>query len=90
MRHHREVTVLDVRRADEFGPSHIDGAVNVPLHDVLERLDEIPSGELWVHCAGGYRASIASSLLAAAGHHVVAVDDSFANAAETGLSLVAG
>lgn len=90
VRHHREVTVLDVRRADEFGPSHIDGAVNVPLHDVLERLDEIPSGELWVHCAGGYRASIAASLLAAAGHHVVAVDDSFANAAETGLSLVAG
>ena len=36
-----------------------------------------PAGEVWVHCAGGYRASIAASVLDAAGRRVVAVDDSF-------------
>ena len=88
VRHHRHVAVLDVRRASEFTESHIDDAVNLPLHELLERLTEVPAGEVWVHCAGGYRASIAASVLAAHGHHVVAVDDSFEeHAAAAGLPL---
>ena len=77
VRHHREVTVLDVRRANEYADGHIADAVNIPLHELLQRVDEVPSGEVWVHCAGGYRASIAASVLDAAGRRVVAVDDSF-------------
>ena len=71
------VAVLDVRRGSEFRRRHIDGAVNIPLHELLARVDEVPAGEVWVHCAGGYRASIAASVLAAHGIHVVAIDDSF-------------
>jgi rhodanese-related sulfurtransferase len=41
-----------------------------------------------VHCASGYRASIAASVLDAAGRKVVAVDDSFENASEVGLALL--
>ena len=89
VRHHRPVQILDVRRAHEHKESHIDGAVNVPIHEVLLRLDEVPAGEVWVHCAGGYRASIVASILAANGHRVVAVDDSFGeHAAASGLPLV--
>ena len=63
--------------------------MHVPLHDLLHRLDELPSGEeLWIHCAGGYRASIASSILSAHGHKVVHVDDSFDRAASVGLPVV--
>ena len=88
VRHHRRVAVLDVRRASEFAASHIDGAVNIPLHELLGRVDDAPSGEVWVHCAGGYRASVAASVLAAHGHHVVAVDDSYdEHAAPSGLPL---
>ena len=88
VRHHRQVTVLDVRRASEFDDGHIDGAVNIPLHELLARVEEVPAGEVWVHCAGGYRASIAASVLAARGIPVVAVDDSFGeNAAGSGLSI---
>ena len=87
VRHHREVVVLDVRRPGEYGESHIDAAVNVPLHDMVRRADDVPVGEVWVHCAGGYRASIAASMLAAAGRTVVAIDDSFDKAAESGLPL---
>ena len=42
--------VLDVRRDDEWAAGHIPGALHVPLHDLLHRLDEIPRQQLWVHC----------------------------------------
>ena len=88
VQHHRQVTVLDVRRSSEYDDGHIDGAVNIPLHELLERVDQIPAGEAWVHCASGYRASIGASVLAAHGVPVVAVDDSFdENAAASGLTI---
>jgi hydroxyacylglutathione hydrolase len=88
VRHHRPVTVLDVRRADEYAAARIDGAVNIPLHELPTRLADVPDGEVWVHCAGGYRASVAASMLDAAGVKLVAIDDSFDNAREVGLHLV--
>jgi glyoxylase-like metal-dependent hydrolase (beta-lactamase superfamily II)/rhodanese-related sulfurtransferase len=81
--------ILDVRRGAEYDAGHIDGAVNVPIHTVLSHLESIPHKKLWVHCAGGYRASVVASILAARGHDVVAVDDSFdENAAKAGLPVV--
>ena len=88
VRHHRHVEVLDVRRADEFAGARIDGARNIPIHELPARVAEVPSAEVWVHCASGYRASIAASVLDAAGRKVVAVDDSFENASEVGLALL--
>ena len=88
VRHHRDVVVLDVRRADEHDAARIDGAVNIPLHELLHRLADVPAGEVWVHCAGGYRASVAASVLDAAGRSLVAIDDSFDNAEKVGLHLV--
>ena len=88
VRHHRPVVVLDVRRADEHEKAAIDGAVNIPIHDIPRRVDEVPEGEVWVHCAGGYRASIAASFLAAAGRDLVSIDDTFDNAEQVGLHLV--
>lgn len=90
VRHHRPVQVLDVRRAPEFEEAHVDGALNVPIHELLDRIAEVPQGEIWVHCAGGYRASVAASFLTAAGRTVVAVDDSFDQAAPAGLPVVTG
>lgn len=88
VRARRSVDVLDVRRADEFDAGHIDGAVNVPLHELRSRHEELPRRPLWIHCQSGYRASIAASLLAAAGREVIAVDDHFGRAAEAGLRVV--
>ncbi|MFF8972244.1 rhodanese-like domain-containing protein [Streptomyces sp. NPDC014995] len=84
------VVVLDVRRASERAAAHIEGSVHIPVHDLHKRLDEVPAGTVWVHCAGGMRAGIAASLLDAAGRDVVAVDDGFAAAAEAGLNVVTG
>lgn len=87
VRHHREVTVLDVRRASEYDEQHLEGAVNIPIHEIAERVDEAPTGEVWVHCASGYRASIAASFLAAAGRNVVLIDDEYDKAADAGLPI---
>lgn len=50
----------------------------------------MPAGEIWVHCRSGYRAFIAASILDAAGHTVVAIDDEYDHVARAGLPLVSG
>ena len=50
---------------------------------------EIPAGEIWVHCQGGYRAAVAASMLAARGRQVVAVNDGFDSARQAGLAIAA-
>lgn len=81
------IAVLDVRRDDEWAASHIEGALHIPLHDLEDHLDEIPDGEVWVHCASGYRAAIAASLLDRADCHIVAVDDDWLSATEHDLPI---
>lgn len=90
VRHHRPVTVLDVRRALEWAGGHLDGALHIPLQDLPAQMSEVPPGEVWVHCRSGYRAVVAASLLQAAGHSVVAVDDQFTRAGAAGLPLASG
>jgi len=87
VRHHRRIVILDVRRDQEWDAGHISGAVHIPVHQLPSRLAEVPAGEVWVHCEAGYRASIAASLLDAAGRAVVAVDDEFQRAEPAGLPL---
>jgi hydroxyacylglutathione hydrolase len=86
VRHHRPVVILDVRRDLEWAHSHIDGAIHIPLHELPGRLAEVPEEELWVYCRTGYRASVAASILDAAGRTVVAIDDDYHRGAAAGLS----
>lgn len=81
------VVVLDVRRDSERSGGHLRGSVHIPLHQLRERLAEIPDGTVWVHCAGGMRAAVGASILDAVGRDVVAVDDGFASAAAAGLPM---
>lgn len=78
--------LLDVRRDDERDKGFIPGSVHVPLHQLLNRLEQVPPGQLWVHCASGYRASIAASLLDRAGRDVVWIDDEYDKAVAAGLT----
>lgn len=82
------VSVLDVRRTDEYGSSHIEGAINIPLNELTERLDDAPDGDVWVHCASGFRASVAASILDRAGRTVTLIDDNFAHAIDSELQIV--
>ncbi|WP_186784183.1 MBL fold metallo-hydrolase [Streptomyces sp. CBG33] len=83
----RPAAVLDVRRDSERSGRRIEGSLHIPLHTLAGRLGELPEGPVWVHCAGGMRAAVAASLLVAAGHEVVAVDDSLDHAEAAGLTV---
>ena len=56
--------VLDVRAPREWATRHMEGSVNLPLNHLQERIAEVPRDRrIAVHCAGGYRSSIAASIL---------------------------
>jgi glyoxylase-like metal-dependent hydrolase (beta-lactamase superfamily II)/rhodanese-related sulfurtransferase len=56
--------LIDVRTTREWSDAHIDGAVNLPLAQLAERVGTLPTDQpLIVHCASGYRSAIATSLL---------------------------
>ena len=56
--------LLDIRNPREWMTKQIDGSVNVPLNHLQARIAEIPRDRrIAVHCAGGYRSSIAASIL---------------------------
>ncbi len=56
--------IFDVRKKSEYDSEHVEGAINVPLNQISEHLAEFPKDKPFiVHCAGGYRSMIASSIL---------------------------
>jgi hydroxyacylglutathione hydrolase len=64
--------ILDVRRETEFADGHIRGAINLPLDELndpgsMANIDD--NHNVYVHCAGGYRSMIASSMLKKQGIH---------------------
>ena len=66
-------TLLDVRAPNERFDKRIKGSLAIPLTQLEARIDEVPRDRpVIVHCAGGYRSSIAASLLAHAGVNGVA------------------
>lgn len=59
--------LLDVRTRKEFAAGHVDGALNMPVGEV-NRIGAIsPGAAIATMCEGGYRSSLASSLLQRAG-----------------------
>jgi hydroxyacylglutathione hydrolase len=67
------ITVVDVRETPEHAGGAIDGSVSIPLGKLASRTAELdPQKLLVVHCKGGYRSSIATSILRRAGFRNVA------------------
>jgi rhodanese-related sulfurtransferase len=61
-------TVVDVRGGGEREAGAVPGSIHVPLAELRRRLDEVPAGQpVVVYCAGGWRSSVAASLLRHAG-----------------------
>jgi len=68
----RPPLVVDVRTTREWNAGHIDGAVHIPLGDLARRASELPRDRnVATICEGGYRSSLAASVLARAGLDLV-------------------
>ena len=64
--------VFDVRKPGEYESEHIENVASTPLDFLNNHISEFPKkGDFYVHCAGGYRSVIASSILKARGFHNV-------------------
>jgi len=59
-----ELVVLDVRTVSEFNEGHIEGAVNIPVEELSNRLTELDKNdELLVYCRTGNRSATAVGIL---------------------------
>ena len=70
--HDPNLVVVDVRRETEYADGHVKDAQNIPLNemtDVAAIAGFEDNQNLYVHCAGGYRSVIASSILKRQGIH---------------------
>jgi len=62
------VQIVDVRNPDEWSKGHLPGAKHIPLAALPEKLGELdPAAPIVLHCKGGGRSSIATSLLQSQG-----------------------
>jgi rhodanese-related sulfurtransferase len=66
-----DLHVLDVREEVEWRYGHIEGATHIPLHQLPERMDEVPDRRTLVVCKVGGRSAQAVAYLSALGRDVV-------------------
>lgn len=81
--------VVDARKPSEYNAEHVEKAINIPLDYVNEQLAEVPKEEpFFLHCAGGYRSVIMSSILKSRGYHnMINVEKGMAGIRNTNVPL---
>lgn len=80
-----DINILDVRKKSEYDSEHIVNAENVPLDFINDNMSEVDKDKTYyVHCAGGYRSMIFTSILKARGYeNLIDVDGGFKAIKET-------
>ena len=83
------VPVFDVRKNGEYLSEHVIDANNTPLDYINEHLAEYPETEtFYIHCAGGYRSMIATSILKSRGiHNLIDIQGGFKEIKEAGVEV---
>ncbi|GAB3600066.1 rhodanese-like domain-containing protein [Microbacterium tumbae] len=66
--------LIDVRERDEFARGHVPGAVNVPMSEIGERLEELPGEAFDVICQAGGRSARVVEALEARGYDATNVE----------------
>jgi len=60
----KDVTLIDVRTAEEYALGTIEGSINIPVDDIRQRLTEIPRDKkIIVFCGTGLRSYFAARIL---------------------------
>jgi len=70
-----QLKVLDVRKTSEYDAQHLHHAISFPLDFINKNMNLIDrSNKYYLHCQGGYRSTIAASILTARGFDVVNIE----------------
>ena len=77
-----EYTILDVREADELEEGKIDGAVNIPLGQLIREarrsdIDDLKTKKIITYCNSGYRGNIAADELKKQGFNAVTIEGGY-------------
>ena len=63
--------LIDVRTEDEYGDGHIDNAINIPMTEIIGKIDEIvkdKNREIRLYCVSGRRSALVKKVLHAVGY----------------------
>lgn len=82
------LVVLDVREQVEWDHAHIEGALHIPLGELVQRLDEVPTTQTLVVCKVGGRSAQATAWLTQQGRDVVNLDGGMLDWAAAGRPMV--
>ena len=69
-----EQYLIDVRSPEEFAEAHADGAINIPVDEVSQKISDITQdhdADIYVYCRSGRRAGVAQQVLNGMGYHHV-------------------
>jgi NADPH-dependent 2,4-dienoyl-CoA reductase/sulfur reductase-like enzyme/rhodanese-related sulfurtransferase len=70
--------LLDVRNPSEYRLDHIEGAVNIPLDELRDRMGQVPKDqEVWAYCAVGQRSYYAARALSQYGYDIKTLSGGF-------------
>jgi rhodanese-related sulfurtransferase len=63
-----QVTIVDVRTEEEFLEGNVNGSINIPLHEVVDRIEELTQMQpLVLCCLSGGRSGQAAAYLQSLG-----------------------
>jgi rhodanese-related sulfurtransferase len=83
-----DATLLDVREDDEWAAGHAEGALHIPMGEVVERIGEVPEGRVHVVCKAGGRSAQVTQYLIAQGVDAVNVDGGMLDWAASGRPVI--
>ena len=85
----KKLNILDVRKISEYSSQHVKDAKNFPLDFINAHLEDLDKEDTYyLHCAGGYRSVIASSILRKAGYkNLINIRGGFNDIKETHIPL---
>jgi hydroxyacylglutathione hydrolase len=83
----KNILLLDARKESEFNSQHIEGAINFPLDFINQHMSMLDKNKQYhIHCAGGYRSVITSSILKSRGfNHIINIKGGFKALDATGI-----
>jgi rhodanese-related sulfurtransferase len=82
------LVVLDVREPQEWVHGHIEGALHVPLGELMSRLEEVPTAQTLVVCRVGSRSAHATAYLLRQGRDAVNLDGGMLDWEAAGRAMV--